>query len=166
MVAYSFYGDADTTVLSELIVSAGLTALSYINTAGLDILIYFPEALSTESEASLGTVVNGHINQVRATSNMENTIQEATNFAYKLIRNFAAQNVLLGVTQANMTGTIINILAPTLVALQGGSLYEAINRLREVPPESYDATFITEPRILQTINAIESYLGIALSTEI
>lgn len=166
MVVYSFSGDADTTKLSALIVSAGLTDLAYINTAGPDIYVTFPEALPTESVTTLTTLVNMYLNGVRTAAATEAAIEAATTFAYRLIRQFAAQNVLLGVTQAGMTGTIITILAPTLTALQGGSLYEAITRLRAVPVESYDATFITAPRILQTINAIETYLGITLSAEI
>jgi len=166
MVVYTYYGDADTSKLSELIHASGLTSLSCINTAGPDIFILFPEALSAEDVTKLSGVIVPYLSAYRLNKIVQDTIQDAITFAYGLIREFAAKNVLMGVTQANMTGSIINTLAPTLVALQGGSLYEAVSRLRAIPPASYDATFITAPRVLEVMNKIETYLGIPLTTEI
>lgn len=106
------------------------------------------------------------LRQVPVQEQVERSIDAAILFGAALIRKFAAQNVLLGITQAGMTGTVLQVLAPTLSALVSGSLYEAINRARDVPTENYDPTFITAARVLQVINQIEEYLGIAKSESI
>ena len=87
-------------------------------------------------------------------------ISDAILFGQRLTTEFAAENVLLGITQLNMTGTVLGHLVEVMEAVNAGSLYEAITRIRAVPSESYDATFITAPRLLAFINKIEAYLGL------
>ena len=94
------------------------------------------------------------------------TIAKATTFGTGLIRKFAAENVLLGITQANMTATVRRNLAEVIACLQTGSLYDAIAQVKAVPAENKDATFITDVRLLKFCNDIERYLGIPLSTSL
>jgi hypothetical protein len=97
---------------------------------------------------------------------VETAIQSAIDFGQKLIREFAAENVLLGVTQDNKTGDILDKTSRIMSAISSGSLYEAINRIREITPEEYDSKYITNSRMLAFINKIESYLNLPLSTSV
>ena len=99
-----------------------------------------------------------------AVTNVEFAIADAVSFGQRILIKFAAENVLLGITQLDMTATVRTILAPVIQCLQTGSLYDAIAQVRLVPPESKDATFITDVRLLGFINSIETYLGVGLSS--
>lgn len=100
----------------------------------------------------------------KAVLGIEQVVNEATKFGQALMVSYAAENVLLGITQENMTGTILNRLAGVLTAIQSGSLYEVISRIREIPETDYDEKYITEARLLVFINKIEAYLELPLST--
>jgi hypothetical protein len=93
-------------------------------------------------------------------------IDEAIKFGNELIIEFAAENVVLGITQAGMTTAVRSAAAQVINALQTGSLYDAIQECRAIPSESKDSIFVTDARLLQFINKIESKLGITLSTEL
>jgi hypothetical protein len=95
---------------------------------------------------------------------VEDSIRSAIEFGKDLVITFAAENVLLGITQAGMTNAVRGATAGAVSALQTGSLYDAIAEVRAIPAESKDATFITDPRMLGFINKIEEYLGLPLST--
>jgi hypothetical protein len=90
----------------------------------------------------------------------------AISFGQEMVITFAAENIGLGITQAGMTTTVRAATANVVSALQTGSLYDAITAARAIPEESYDATFVTEARILLFINKIEDYLGIPRSLTI
>jgi hypothetical protein len=121
----------------------------------------------TESEyadyvASLEDVLTEY-NASKTQLTVEKSIDEAINFGMQCLREFAAENVLLGITVAGMTRTVRTTTADTISALLTGSLYDAIAAAKEIPVESYDSTFVTESRILYFVNKIEAYLGIPLS---
>ena len=107
-------------------------------------------------------VVDGAISQAY----IETVITAAIKFGTSLMTKYAAENVLLGITQAGMTRTISGRISGILAALQTGSLYDAIAEAKAIPAENKDATFITNARLLVFINRVESYLGITLSTEV
>lgn len=94
---------------------------------------------------------------------VEEALQSAMDFGTQCLREFSAENVLLGITQAGMTGTILTILTNVMQALLAGSLYEAIARIRAVDPADYDGTYLNATRCLAFINKIEAYLGLPLS---
>lgn len=94
---------------------------------------------------------------------VEQSLQAAMNFGTQCLREFSAQNVLLGITQSGMTGTILTILTGVMQALLAGSLYEAMARVRAVDPADYDGTYLNATRCLTFINKIETYLGLPLS---
>lgn len=127
--------------------------------------IYFTEELSSEENSILDEAVLLYRNK-ELSKTVEGAITAAKEFGSKLVLEFSAENILLGITQAGMTGEVIQKLTGVLGAIQTGSLYEAINLLKAVPPEDYDATFITTSRLLSFCNKIEAYLGLPLSTEI
>jgi hypothetical protein len=97
---------------------------------------------------------------------VEAAIANAVAFGMHLTIKFAADNVMLGVTQAGMTTTVRTVMAPAIQCLQTGSLYDAIAQCRAVPGGSKDATFITDARLLAFINLVEDYLGIVRSTSL
>lgn len=95
---------------------------------------------------------------------VQKIIAEAINFGTKLISFYAADNVLLGITQAGMTTFVRTAMAGVVSALGTGSLYEAIDLAKATPAGDKDGTFINDARLLQFVNKIETYLGITLST--
>jgi hypothetical protein len=97
---------------------------------------------------------------------VQEAIQDAINFGLICIKEFSAQNVLLGITQSGMTGVVLTHLHNVMQALMAGSLYEALSRVRAINPADYDGVFLSETRILVFINKIEKYLGLPISTSI
>ena len=93
-------------------------------------------------------------------------IAAAVAFGNKLLTQFAAENLGLGIEAANMVDEVLTIVAPVLVALQTGSLTSAISRIKAIPTGSYDSTFVTAARLLSYCNQIETFLGITLSTSV
>jgi hypothetical protein len=106
------------------------------------------------------------VNAINSQLYIESVIRNSITFGSKLITQFAAENVLLGITQAGMTSAVRQHMGEVISALQTGSLYEAIANAKAVPSGNKDATFITDVRILSFVNKIESYLGITLSTSL
>lgn len=101
-----------------------------------------------------------------AATRVEAAISDAIIFGQHMLIKFAAENVLLGITQAGMTDTVRTVMAGVIQSLQTGSLLNAITLARAVPSGSKDATFITDARLLAAINDIEAYLGMARSTSL
>jgi len=93
-------------------------------------------------------------------------IYAATVFGRQLLEEFAAENVLLGITQAGMTATVRQNCAEIVDALGTGALYDAIDQARAIPSEDKDETFVTDERLLGFVNKIENYLGLDLSDEL
>lgn len=101
-------------------------------------------------------------------------------FIKSIMNRFAAENVSMGVTQANKTGDILSIFSKQypIASLGGsysikdtfdtGSLYgslTAIQYIRDNPSEYAGLSpFITDARLLKMKNDIERFLGITLST--
>lgn len=96
-------------------------------------------------------------------SSIQHAIGAAMLFGQNLMTKFAAENVMLGITQDGKTGEVLNKMAPIISALQSGSLYEAITRAKAINPTTYDTKYITHARIYSFINEIEAYLGLQLS---
>lgn len=96
----------------------------------------------------------------------QQVLSNAEAFGAKCIREFAAENIVMGITQAGMSGVVLTILTGVMQALLAGSLYEAMSRIRAVDPINYDGTFLTASRCLQFVNKIEVYLGIPLSSSL
>jgi hypothetical protein len=103
---------------------------------------------------------------IKVQLSVEKSIVDAMNFGTQCLREFSAQNVLLGITQAGMTGTVLTILQGVMQALLAGSLYEAMARVKAITPDQYDGTFLTAPRILNFLHKIEAYLGLPLTVSL
>jgi len=121
--------------------------------------------LSSEQQLYILNDFHGrpHIN---IQTQVESVVSSAADFGYEMLVSFAAENVLLGITQEGKTGEVLTKLAGVQLAMQAGSLYEAIQRIRAIPQSDYDTKYITAPRLLTFINKIEGYLGVPMSTEL
>ena len=101
-----------------------------------------------------------------AVTNVEYAIADACAFGQRLLIKFAAENVLLGITQVGKTAAVRGALSAVIQCLQTGSLYDAVAQVRAVPAESKDATFVTDARLLAFINSCEDYLSLPRSTSL
>lgn len=122
--------------------------------------------LTTEEETTLAGLVTAHTATPSSTEFVRQVIYNSIEFGVSLVIEFATENVLLGITQAGMTTTVRNNMIEVLSAIQTGSLYDARSVLLNLPEESKDSTFITNARIIQFVNKIETYLGLPLTTEL
>lgn len=100
---------------------------------------------------------------VNANKQTQLVVSNAISFGNKLVVEFASENILMGITQDGMTKIVRQNMTEVISALQTGSLYDAINEARNIPIERKDAKYITNERLLQFINKIESYLNKPLS---
>ena len=74
-------------------------------------------------------------------------IARAMAFGQGLVTEFAAENVMLGITQDGKTGEVLNKMAPVMTAVQSGSLYEAIARAKAITPDQYDSKYLEPTRM-------------------
>lgn len=96
-------------------------------------------------------------------ADVRSAISRAMAFGNTLITEFAADNVMLGITVDGMTGAVLDKMASVAAAATTGSLYEAIARIKAIPEEDKDAKYITDARLLELCNKVETYLNIPLS---
>lgn len=94
---------------------------------------------------------------------VEQIIDDAIVFGTKLLRKFAAENTIMGITQEGKTNEVRKAMREVTDAIYTGSLKDVILEARAIPVESYDSKYITAARILSFINEIEDYLGIQRS---
>lgn len=88
--------------------------------------------------------------------NISNIILAARAFGVTLMAQFAAENVLMGLTEDQMD-QCLTLLTPVLVAFNAGSLKIAIKRMNTIVP---DGIILTPARIQKYRNMIEDFLGI------
>ena len=106
------------------------------------------------------------VNAAASQAYVEGVIVKAIAFGSKLINQYAAENVILGITQAGMTATVRSRMGTIISALQTGSLYDVIVECKAIPADHKDATYITDARLLSFVNKVEAYLGITWSTSL
>lgn len=97
---------------------------------------------------------------------VKTVIANSITFGQSIIAEFAAENVMMGITQEDMTGPVRKNMAEIISALSTGSLYDAIVEAKNLPEDKKDSKYVTDARLLQFVNKIETYLNIPLSTEL
>jgi hypothetical protein len=97
---------------------------------------------------------------------ISNKLNDAVNFGADIIREFTKENIIMGITADNMTGVVRKAMSEVIIALQTGSLYDAIIEAKAIPADKKDVKYITNARLLSFINKIETKLNITLSTSI
>lgn len=90
-------------------------------------------------------------------------LEDAMAFGTELMKEFTRENIKMGITQDNMTGTVRKNMAEVIMALQTGSLYDAITEAKAITNDKKDSKYITDARLLSFINKIETQLGVALT---
>lgn len=97
---------------------------------------------------------------------IEEVVKSAISFGNRILVEFTAENIQLGITQLEMTKRVREAMADVILALQTGSLYDAIDEVREIPDSKKDGKFISNKRLLKYVNKIEEFLNIEKSTSI
>lgn len=134
---------------------------------GTSVTLHYTGSLTAE-ETSLILAAEANFSDTDTYDFILNTIlRPARQFGDTLIDEFAAENVLLGITAVpGMTNHVRKTLREVADALRSGSLHDAIAEARAIPAESKDSVFISNARLLYFINKIEKYLNVTLSTEL
>ena len=123
--------------------------------------IIFSQSLTSQEEIELNALVSNH--QGDPLFVVRNVIQDARNFFDDLLNNFAAENVLLGITQAGKTRDVADYLRDVMYYGQSGSLYEVLGVINQLQQAGYPTDlepFITEVRMTLFKSKIEGYLGL------
>jgi hypothetical protein len=87
-------------------------------------------------------------------------VKAAIDFGSQLLVDFASENIILGITADNMTKTVRQNMSEIILALQTGSLYDAIDEIDAIPAESKDGKYITDARLQEYRDKITNFLGI------
>lgn len=101
------------------------------------------------------------IQQYQITENVMALILKARSFADGIVNLYAAENVLMGITQADKTKQVSDYLADVMRYAQSGSLYEVVNEIDRliqagIPVDM--SPFVTEQRLEQFKQKIITYL--------
>jgi hypothetical protein len=165
MFTYNFNKAIKADKLQQEIWDAGMNSISYIDTVGTDISIYFSQELTSEQISTLQTVINNH-NPLTSDEYVRSLIRSARAFGSKTIEDFATENVMLGITQDKKTRRVRKIMREVKDSLDSGSLKDAIIEVKLIPPSLYDSKYITATRLLAHVNKIEAFLGVTLSSDL
>lgn len=158
-ILHSFIKTVNPSRLVEDLANAGFATVAYVETVGDQVNIYFTEEVPSETLTLLETTVDEH--QPQLTEELvSKRIDEAITFGMQLIRQYVVENVMLGITQANMTSTVRVRLAGITDALMTGSLYDALAAISAIPAEHKDGVFISNARLLTFGNKIRVHLGL------
>lgn len=90
--------------------------------------------------------------QAASIAYVDNIIEKAMMEGAKLVKEFTRENIMMGITADNMTGTVLDVTKDVILAAQTGSLKDAVKRIKAIPQSSYDAKYITEVRLLAFAN--------------
>jgi hypothetical protein len=99
---------------------------------------------------------------------VSNSISQAMQFGQGLIIQFAAQNVLSGITQSGQTIAVATYLQPLGYLLNSGSLYGAITVINSLIADTSTtktnlAPFVTNNILYNYLNQIQTWLGLPLT---
>lgn len=90
-------------------------------------------------------------------------LDDAMTFGSELMKEFTKENILMGITTDDMTGTVRKNMSEVIMALQTGSLYDAITETKAITADKKDGKYITDARLISFINKIETKLGLPLT---
>jgi hypothetical protein len=120
---------------------------------------YWAAVTSSSPEAT-----NATLNATKAAVAAQ--VSAARVFGNQQVDQFETENVMLGITADGKTEAILDLMGPVMTAMQSGSLTVAISRMKAIPTASYDSKYVTAVRILSYVNALESFMGLTLSTSL
>ena len=128
--------------------------------------ILMTESELTAHKATYQSEYNTFTYSINIRRTVDKNVTRAIVFGQNLVKDFAVENVMMGITQSGKTNQVRKATQEVISALSTGSLYDAIHEARQIPQEQKDDTFVTDARLLVFINKIESFLGLPLSTSL
>jgi len=117
---------------------------------------FVPEHYALVEDATKASEVDA----ADADAAVRGALRSAMALGNQIIEDFAAENIVLGITADGMTGDVLTAMAPVMDALRTGSLHEAIARAKAIPAEDKDVKYVTDARLLEAVNRMEEHLGI------
>lgn len=152
----------ETKMIAEIAAVPEITTgLVTIVDAGDEFALVFLDTPTAEELTHINAVVYAH-SHLSAQESVRLTMQRAVEFGNNLMIEFAAENILLGITQAGKTKQVADYLQNVMRYIQSGSLYEVISEIDSlisagIAPEL--APFVTEARLLAFRGKVTAYLG-------
>lgn len=161
MYTYFFQKEIKPDKLQDEIVQSGLSSISYIETVDINVVVHFNIELNQEEQNLLHEIISNHSAET-SEDIVNKKIQDAMEFGQVLIVKFATSNVLMGITQQGLTGSVTDYLHKLSHYTSTGSLYQAISEIERlislgIPPQFFP--FITEERLNQYKLEIVEYLN-------
>ena len=147
----------------------------------VDLDIHFTQVLTQPQIDELDAVMSSWIDYETVDQLEAYLDDEVFPFIKRLINVFASENIAMGITQSGKTAQVLglfskkynvpetNLLLPVSLkeSFDTGSLYVAIDVLQKVRDTPSDfsglSPFITDARLLEMKNKIETFLGVPLS---
>jgi hypothetical protein len=125
------------------------------------------EELSENQISKIQTLISNSTDDLSIQrTKIKEAVKNAIEFGESLIIDFSADSIALGITQLGITDQLIEKTSKVINALKTGSLYLAIDEIKNIPISNLDATILTPLRLKVFRNKIEAYLGIdQLSSE-
>lgn len=125
-------------------------------------------SIEIDDSADITSQLNLYTYQVPSLSQtdvVQQLVQSAMTFGAKLMVEYAAQNILLGITQAGKTGDVMSYLQPVLGPITTGSLYTAVQQIDVLLADTSLvkaalAPFVTNDVLTTYKNKIQDYLCI------
>lgn len=155
-------GDVDLDKLKTEIEASSIQK-TVMNTVdiGQEFAVVFNEELIVAEKTELDTIISSH-NFLTPSEEVKIVVSSAIKFGTDLIIDFASENVLMGITQANKTKEVADYLSDLMRYAQTGSLYEVINEIDRLiaagVPVELDP-FITETRLNEFKSKVQNYLS-------
>lgn len=141
-------------------INASLTGLQFINITGDNFDLIFNEVLSSSDKDTLDSIVLAHAGNPIAP--ITPIINNAKLFFNELSTKFAAENVLMGITQAGKTKDVIDFTEKLFIYGNTGSLYEVIAEIDYLLTQDMTglSPFVTTARLNAFKAQVQGYLGI------
>lgn len=126
-----------------------------------DLKIFFKEELSAMFKNELDQIVNSHDASSDPIGQAHNSIRSMKRFGENIMDEYAAENMVTGITAAGKSEAVLDYFDDVMQALKTGSLDVVIRKLSAkltagVPAEL--SPFVTEFKIQQMISRIVRFL--------
>lgn len=120
--------------------------------------VHTTQSLTTEEQDILTALINAH-----TTLDMEAIVKakvnKAINGSNEIIKQFATENILMGITQAGKTKLIADTMSSVMYYCQTGSLYEVLTALNAINITPEMSPFLTTARRDEYITKFTSLLA-------
>ncbi len=116
--------------------------------------------LSENQISKIQTLIsNSNVDSSIEKAKIKEAVKNAIEFGESLIIDFSADSISLGISQLGITDQVIEKTSKVINALKTGSLYLAIDEIKNIPLSNLDDIILTPLRLKDFRNRIESYLG-------